>query len=174
MTYRQVADYVKQRQRLRHRDMTAPEDDWFPEAFFLRGERLHHAPVPTEWFDDRRSKEELWARFAALIQVGHVQVFAFTLVMYMLTSEHPLGREMFDREARGDQPTAGMPRFQDIEGSIEGLHVHVFDAERHEDWMAQIKRAASGPPSLAPFELLGADADMSWGDMIDPIKVALR
>lgn len=140
MNYRQVVDHVKQRQRLAHRRMREPEDDWFPEAFFLQGEHLHQQLIPTRWFDDRASKEELVRGvFVPLIRTARVRVFAFSVVMYALTSEHPMSKLMQKRwEAGEESPTRGLPRFQDVKGSVEQLCVHAFDAERHEGWMAQI------------------------------------
>jgi hypothetical protein len=175
MNYRQTVDHVKQRQRLKHRQMQRPDDDWYPEAFFLRDDRLHHQPIPMPWFENRASKEALVREvFVPLIRAGHIRVFVFSVVMYMLSSEHPMGKVIFEREDAGeDSPARGLPRFQDVEGSVEQLWVHAFDAERHEGWVAQIKRPKRGRPQLAPFELI-AGPDQMWGDMIDPIKEALR
>ena len=51
--------------------------------------------------------------------------------------------------------------------------MHVFDAERFEGWRARITRPALGPPGLGAFELPGGP-DAMFGDLVDPIKAALR
>jgi hypothetical protein len=176
MSYRQVADYVKQRQRLRLRSMTEPDEDWHPELFLLRAERLHQHPVPVGWFGNRATKQALTNEvIVPLIRIGRVRIVALQVTMFMLRPEHPVGQLVNERYAANpdESPTAGLPRFQDIEGTEEHLWVHVFDAERYEGWTARITRPERGAPQLARFELLGGP-DAMVGDLIDPIKAALR
>lgn len=137
MTYRQVADHVKQRQRLRHQKMTKPDDDWFPEAYFLRATgRLSHQDIPTPWFHNRTSKEALVNDvFVPLIRWGGVRVFAFVVVMYMLEPEHPVTALIAERDKQGwESPTKGLPPFLDarlarVEDRLTGIETKVAKLE---------------------------------------------
>jgi hypothetical protein len=176
MNYRQLADHVKQRQRLRHRKMTEPQDDWMPEAYFLRANgHLSRQDIPPGWFENAATKDALVHDvFLPFIHVGHVRIFALTVVMFMISGEHPVGQVIEERYEAGDErPTRGLPYFQDIEGSIEQLWVHIVDAERYEGWCATITRPKRGRPQLAPFQM-PTSPDLMGGRMIDPIKAALR
>lgn len=175
MNYRQFADYVQQHQRLTQRSMRGPDDDWYPHAYFLAADRVVVKPIPTPFFDGVEAKQLLVHNvLVPLIEIGRPRAFAMSVVMFLLSAEHPMGKVIAERMLEGgdESPTAGLPRFQDVDGSIEQLQVHVFDAERHEMWAANIERPDDGPPSIPPFELLGAD--IFFGDLVDPIKAALR
>lgn len=175
MTYRQLADHVKQRQRLRLQKMTRPGDDWYPEVYYVRPQGVDEVPIDPAYFRDRATKHQLVnGVMVPAIRTGRVRMVALTVVMYALRDTHPMMQVIEERKAAGDPaPGRGLPYFQDVEGSIEMLWIHVFDAERYEGWTAQIKRPAKGRPELAPFELNAVNEEMS-GELTDPIKAALR
>lgn len=174
MTYRQVADHAKQRARLRR--MSRADQDWPPEFYFLDKRGLHTERVPPGFFRDRETKTALIAKVVVpTIKGAGVTIFAMTLTMMALREDHPMSKIIAEREEAGSKtPTEGLPYFQDVPGAIEALWVHIFDAERHEAWMAAIERS-SGPPRLGAFSLAGGAPDTLTGDyFIDPIKAALR
>jgi hypothetical protein len=85
-------------------------------------------------------------------------------------SEVRAGDEV-NRLVEADAP---IPAFDEmgLDGLCEDVLLSVFDAERHEAWLAEVTRDRTGRPTLGKWRLEGPDA-MS-GHWIDPIREAMR
>lgn len=172
MTYRQLVDYLKQRQRLRLRRMTKPDDEWWPEAHFALADELRTIAIDPVYFEDRLSKRLLVDKvIVPAIHAGRVRLFGLQLVTYAISSANP-DPVAQDVMGRAEYDPVGLPNFEAIPGRVEFLLVAVWDAERAEIWTATIDRPASGPPALGPWEM--AAIDTLGGPMFDPIEAALR
>jgi hypothetical protein len=172
LTYRQFVDHLKQRQRMRLRPMTRPDDDWFPEAHFVLDGGLRTVPLDLAYFADRLSKRLLVNELLVpAIRAGRARMFGLQLVMYTIRANNPdpVAQNVMSRP---EYDPVGLPDFETIPGREEQLMVTVWDPERAETWIARIDRPAKGAPHLALWSM--ANIGSLWGPMFDPITEALR
>ena len=109
MKYRQFADHAMQAQYLRHRKMTKPGDEWWPEVYFDLPTGVERQAIPPPLFADAGTKWALWNE--VVIPYAHMKratKIAIVVTMFMLTSDHPMARVIQQRWRT--TPTSLRPR----------------------------------------------------------------
>ena len=174
MNYREFADAVKKHARDLRDTLHEPQEDWPSLAFIEDGDGVTEVFIDPRYFADRPSKRYLVQdKLVPMVRESRARKVALLITMFTLSGDHAAMRDVREQMQAGIADPRNVPRLQDIPESVEQLAVSVFDAERHEFWVAPITRGAAGPPHLGRFELLGG-VDAMDGAMVNPIKAALR
>jgi hypothetical protein len=166
--YRSFVETVK---RLVHTDWSEVRAGDAPPALYAHREGcLHTVRIPGQWFGSLAAKEALVRKVFVPLASAGCQKFATVNAAWGMEPGSPLAREI-NRLVEADAP---IPAFDEmgLDGLCEDVLLSVFDAERHEAWLAEVTRDRTGRPTLGKWRLEGPDA-MS-GHWIDPIREAMR
>lgn len=147
-----------------------PTGDPQPLIFMHRKGSLHIQRVPGAWYQSRVAKEALVREVFVPLAGAGAKKFATANAAWTSRPGSPLFHEV-TRLIETNEP---IPAFDSmgLDGLVEEVLLSVFDAERHEGWMATVTRSDDKGPAVGEWRLEGPDS--LSGHWVDPIREIMR
>jgi hypothetical protein len=174
MTYRELVQAVKAEIRAEHAAIEGTDDDVESRLYLFKPGTLIRDPLPPFLLSTVGAKDLTFKVIIPEVIKQHAFTMAATgLVVSKIEPPKPPDQQTDDeREALGRREIPeGWPDYSAWPTRDE-LAIDVYDAERHESWLARILRHSERKPELGVWRSAGVDN--ATGRVVDEIRSALR